>query len=286
MFSFSILGCKSATDANNNGTGLSGTIYFNTIETASSVYYKVDLGSGTVTKIGFGSNPNVLPNKWILGTVNSDLAEMSPDGSQKKVIVKENAQQPFDVIYDDNFHDPQMSPDGKYIAYDDDAIYTHVYVVDMAGNLVVTIGDGNTFRYSRPVWGPDGSLYMAGEYGNYGIFKTDKNFATLTRIDPNLNQPIHPSISPDGRKIAFSMQGHIWLMNSDGTGQSQFTTGPGTEDYSVWSPDGKWITAYGTGCNISAVEVNGTTVIKLQDKYSQMNNLNLCPLHNGQFDWK
>ena len=50
-----------------------------------------------------------------------------------------------------------------------------------------------------------------------------------------------PRWSPDGKKIAFTTGGQIWVMDSDGDDKKQLTkisTGAGG---TVWSPDGNWI---------------------------------------------
>jgi Tol biopolymer transport system component len=52
-----------------------------------------------------------------------------------------------------------------------------------------------------------------------------------------------PDWSPDGKKIAFARgdfgSGRIWVMNADGTGQVQLTSGPGDDFGTAWSPDGQ-----------------------------------------------
>jgi Tol biopolymer transport system component len=52
----------------------------------------------------------------------------------------------------------------------------------------------------------------------------------------NLSPP--PSISPDGRWIAFSMLGDIWVARADGTEPRNLTQAPGFDSYPAWSPDG------------------------------------------------
>ncbi|UCF36983.1 MAG: PD40 domain-containing protein [Acidobacteriota bacterium] len=56
-----------------------------------------------------------------------------------------------------------------------------------------------------------------------------------------------PSISPDGRLVAFSWEGEnrdnrdIYIKEIDGAGFHRLTTHPAQEDYPVWSPDGRQI---------------------------------------------
>ena len=47
-----------------------------------------------------------------------------------------------------------------------------------------------------------------------------------------------PAPSPDGRRIAFSRGGEIWLMNADGSSQRLLARGG---SHPVWSPDGRMI---------------------------------------------
>ncbi|MEO7539125.1 MAG: S9 family peptidase, partial [Pyrinomonadaceae bacterium] len=101
--------------------------------------------------------------------------------------------------------DPQLSPDGKTVAYT-------VGVVDKAANRVInqifTVGiDG-----SRP-----------------------------RQITSNPGSSSSPRWSPDGKRIAFITGGQVWTMKPDGDDKEEVTkisTGAGGP---LWSPDGKWI---------------------------------------------
>ncbi|HEY3875147.1 MAG TPA: hypothetical protein VGM92_06695, partial [Candidatus Kapabacteria bacterium] len=106
-------------------------------------------------------------------------------------------------------------------------------------------------------WAPDGSLILSASITNYdgaistylpaGLYKVDKNFTSVTAIGSGLTIPQFPSVSPDGTKISFEMNSHIWVIGMDGTGQKQVTTGPNSETYSDWSPDGSEIATVSYG---------------------------------------
>ncbi len=105
--------------------------------------------------------------------------------------------------------DPQVSPDGRYVLYVQGT-------VDLAGNRVVN----HIYRVN--------------------IDGTDRK--QLTSGDRSHGSP---RWSPDGKHIAYTTGGQIWVMEDDGDDKEQVTkisTGAGGP---VWSPDGRWI-AFGS----------------------------------------
>lgn len=101
--------------------------------------------------------------------------------------------------------DPQISPDGRLVAYT-------VGDVDMTANKTLTQ------IYVVPAGGGEARQITGGDKSNSS-----------------------PRWSPDGTKIAFTSGGQIWTMNADGENRQQLTgisTGAGNP---VWSPDGRYI---------------------------------------------
>ncbi len=119
-----------------------------------------------------------------------------------------HSQAPFsfnDLVNVKRVGDPQLSPDGKRVAFT-------VGVVNKAENRTVT------HIYVVKIDGTDQKQLTTGTASNSS-----------------------PRWSPDGDHIAYTTGGQIWVMEEDGDDKEQVTkisTGGGNP---VWSPDGKWI---------------------------------------------
>src|SRR5258708_13696797 len=76
----------------------------------------------------------------------------------------------------------------------------------------------------------------------------------------------YPAISPDGKNIAFSFEGHVFIVPSAGGVAQPLTAGPAHDTSPVWSPDGKLIAfasdRYGP-YNIFLISVQGAPTRRL-----------------------
>lgn len=83
--------------------------------------------------------------------------------------------------------------------------------------------------------------------GNTEIFSIRPDGSGLQRLTDEPAGDSTPSISPNGRWIAFwsnrgDSDGDIFLMRTDGSRVSRITDDPSYDAYPAWSPDGRWIT--------------------------------------------
>lgn len=53
--------------------------------------------------------------------------------------------------------------------------------------------------------------------------------------------PRHPAVSPDGREVAFSYQGDLCIVASEGGEARRVTAHPAYEGHPIWSPDGRML---------------------------------------------
>lgn len=162
----------------------------------------------------------------------------------------------------DHLSDPRVSPDGKYVSvtvfgYRGQAFEKNcVAVFDMATKKLFKKFEDMYYAS----WLPDGRLLTAGSHKtvstdgneyqskNPGIFIVDLQSGNAKRIDPELNDPApyHPAASPDGKRVAFILNDHVWVMGIDGKNLKQLTDADNdnVETFPAWSPDGKFVASW------------------------------------------
>jgi Tol biopolymer transport system component len=137
-------------------------------------------------------------------------------------------------------------------------------------------------------WGSGARATFPGANGkiafvrNNDIYVMDADGSNVTRptSTPGTNE-IQPTISPDGKKIAFTSDGpnnggfDIWVMGIDGSNPTPLTNDSVTDQNPTWSPDGAEI-AFETGrtgltTTIWVMNADGSNQHKVIDRYPTTN---------------
>ena len=144
------------------------------------------------------------------------------------------------------YGEPAWSPDGKRIAFvsdrDGPRFAYQVYVMKANGTGQTRITNEPVAARS-PAWSPDGTriAFSSERDGNEDIYLMNPDGSNLVNIDNNVGQDRNPTWSPDGTRIAFDRNSsNVWVMNVDGSGQTQLTQSFGftASIEPAWSPKG------------------------------------------------
>lgn len=136
----------------------------------------------------------------------------------------------------------RVSPDGHFMLIDwrrpgiDDPDSQRQVVIDRQGTVVANLPPMWVHNFSR-----DGRIVFITHDGS--IYRTSADFRSTERVGeyPLQELPNMFDVSPDGSRIAFVNQRHVWVMNLDGSNARQLTDSITREAEPSWSPDGKSI---------------------------------------------
>lgn len=155
---------------------------------------------------------------------------------------------------------PDFSPDGTQIAFDGQAAgdpFDEIFVMHSDGSGLHQITSGAGFN-DWPAWSPDGHrlAFVSDRTGVEQVWtmRPDGTDATQLTFEPAVHDEL-PDWRPDGRQIAYSQYvsdgiEKIFVMNADGSGKHQVSSGAGDDFGPAWSPDGRqlaFLRDYGNG---------------------------------------
>lgn len=160
---------------------------------------------------------------------------------------------------------PRWSPDGLSLVYATKRFgphrISHVLTHALAQHAEQDLGDAD-----NPDWSNDGQRIVARTRGLIVMDRLGGNRQQLTS-DPTDSSP---DWSPAGSKIAFMRQTgdnwDIWVINSDGSGETRLTTDGSIDGLPAWSPDGThlaFLSNRGGTWAIWVVRADGTNQRKL-----------------------
>lgn len=147
--------------------------------------------------------------------------------------------------------DAYISPDENYIAISSQHFSDlPITIIDTRTGKIVSQWEDekvNFLEYGKPVWTADNTLYF--RIGSY-LYKCSpqSGYKTATKILQLKEGASNVSVNPQGTKIVFTVDRHIWMSDIDGNNLKQITTSKtveglssGGEGLPIFSPDGKYI---------------------------------------------
>jgi hypothetical protein len=212
------------TDAHAAFPGENGKIAYDRYdaETDETAICLIDPGNGGQCPFVSGVEPSWSVDGTKLAYTNLGIRTVNADGSGAASVTS------------DSDGNPAWSPDGFRIAF---SRFANACVPSCIGEIyrIGMDGTGETRLTNDPAnddhaaWSPNGQLIAWERDGS--IWTMGPDGSDKIELGPGSS----PNWSPGGAKLAFE-HGGIWVMNADGTGRAQLTSGSDSDP--AWSPDG------------------------------------------------
>ena len=150
--------------------------------------------------------------------------------------------------------EPEISPDGKKLAFVRGAVNDDIYEVRLDSNVSKPLL-ATSANEANPSWSPDGSqfVYVTDVNGNPEIHIRNSSEAgsrPIIELEDGQDTLMLPKFSPDGQRVLYDSRGkeHTVMVSNISGGPAVRVPGPPSyhQHNGSWSPDGNRI-AYSTG---------------------------------------
>ncbi len=241
VLSFIIAACGKK-DGNGNGIGGgnsslgSGNLYY---EWADQGILKLNL-STTVR-----SHVSSSPNGWDISSDGTKMLQSTDDAASnynKEFYTITNLKDGTIVnqfVRNSGYGNPTyplFSPDMTLIAVPP-TFDGSLLILNMQGDILHSVATIGGKKISRGIcWMPDNTVIVSVGSTLYRLNKAFDYGNVITTFD--FTDWGDFTASPDGSKIAFEANKHIWIMNADGSGLTQITDSDDEEAIPRFSPDG------------------------------------------------
>jgi serine/threonine-protein kinase len=186
--------------------------------------------------IAFSDNGTMAYIPASVWNAKSLLVSVDPSGNEELL-----------VETPDLYESPQLSPDGRRLAF---TIYRgnrDVVVRDLARGVSTQLARGDAAEFG-PIWTPDGErvIYQS-DQPPYDIFWRDGDALGLEEPLLQNGYDKHAySVSPDGKTLAYmennsETQGDLWLLQLKGGDPEIYRKTEFFETAPAFSPDGRWV---------------------------------------------
>jgi len=186
------------------------------------------------SEVGEGSPAWSPDGNKIVFVKKADVWIMGADGSNRKNLTKTG---PVDG-YSISESEPSWSPDGTKIAFDKRngrSNATDLYTITVDGTELRQVTDFPGKEYS-PDWSPSGhrlAYYSSTKFLGARIFTIRPDGTGKRLIAQDGESPV---FSPDGKRIAFTREGDLHKVKSDGSGEPSVVDGPADSNEPDWGP--------------------------------------------------